>query len=305
MPASEPAIESLSKGAIPQPLDLRDLFAGFVMGVPFVDWSHELRLPEPPNSDQGQAFRCVAEGTSYYHWQITGNRFSPKDIYSQIFIALTGGAYLRDGPKTVCSVGQQTLEECGDPNPNTEAANRIRCTDPAKALDGLEAGYFAVDATNIDSVAACIRDNKGIIFGVHGTNAGWSDLTNPRPPQDGDPGQIWGHALYGFGFHMHNGQKCIIAKSSWCSTGITEHHIKADYFTTGNTFDGWTLIRKEQLPMYQRYVVFHQPTGRMGILVVGQTGFSDAILWAKNAAMLADLKLQYEVPANARVITLA
>jgi hypothetical protein len=51
----------------------------------------------------------------------------------------------------------------------------------------------------------------------------------------------WSHALYCFGSHTHNGQKYIIAKSSWCTTGITEHHIKQHYdFETGNTFDGWT-----------------------------------------------------------------
>jgi hypothetical protein len=41
-----------------------------------------------------------------------------------------------------------------------------------------------------------------------------------------------------------------------------------------------------------------------GVLVVGETGFADAILWAKNPAMLADLMTQYEVPADAPTVTL-
>jgi hypothetical protein len=103
---------------------------------------------------------------------------------------------------------------------------------------------------------------------------------------------------------MHGGQKCIIAKSSWCGTGIKEHHIKQNYFDSGNPFDGWTLIPKEILPMYNRYKVFHTPTGRMGVLIVGQTGFSDSIVWAKNEAMLAELLNQFEVPDDALTITL-
>ena len=165
---------------------------------------------------------------------------------------------------------------------------------------GQEAGYFAVDGKNIDAVAACIRDNKGCIIGVEGDNAGWQDLLNPVPPKNAE----WGHALYCFGFHMHNGKKCIIAKSSWCDTGILEHHLTQDYFESGNTFDGWTLIPKERLPMYQRYVVFHKPSGREGVLVVGQTGFADPIVWADSQDHLAQLKVLFQIAADAPVITL-
>lgn len=56
--------------------------------------------------------------------------------------------------------------------------------------------------------------------------------------------------------------------------------------------------------MYTRYLVFHKPTGRMGVLVVNQTGFSDSIIWAKNQEMLEQLKVQFEIPANASTITI-
>jgi hypothetical protein len=58
-------------------------------------------------------------------------------------------------------------------------------------------------------------------------------------------------------------------------------------------------------PMYSsRYLVFDKKTGREGVLVVGDTGFSDAIIWAKSAVMLTELKADFEVPADALVITL-
>src|SRR5690349_19270757 len=131
----ELAIESLPKGAQPQPDDPRDLHASFVLGAAPIDWNKGFRLPTPPDSDQGSALRCVGEATSYLQWQLLGIRMSPRDIYSQIFLP-QGGAYLRDGPATVCEKGQQTLAECGDPNPNSESSNRIRCAHPEDALDG-------------------------------------------------------------------------------------------------------------------------------------------------------------------------
>lgn len=61
---------------------------------------------------------------------------------------------------------------------------------------------------------------------------------------------------------------------------------------------------KGKPPIYNRYIVFHQPTGRQGVFVVGQTGFTDSIVWAKSEAHLAAQKVQYEVPADPPAITL-
>jgi hypothetical protein len=88
--------------------------------------------------------------------------------------------------------------------------------------------------------------------------------------------------------------------SSWCSTGIKEHHIKQDYFDSGNTFDGCTLIPKEILMTYRRYVAFDEATGRMGVCVVSDTGFADAVFWARNEAHLVQLKVQYEILVQAQ-----
>jgi hypothetical protein len=100
---------------------------------------------------------------------------------------------------------------------------------------------------------------------------------------------------------MHGGQKCIICKSSWCGTGITEHHIKQNYFDSGNTFDGWTLIPKEQLPMTRRYIV--NDHGTLGVMVLVDGSFDRVAHMAKSEAMFANLKKDYDVPDNAPVIT--
>lgn len=299
---SDISIEALGKGLHRQPEDPRDLHAAFVLGAVPIDWSKPFQLTEPPNEDQGSSESCVAQSSSYFHWQIHPLAWSRHDLYSRIFLP-QGGAYLRDGVSQIVSNGQATRDQAPDPTPETEANMRDKTGITADMERvGLEASYFAVNAKSPDAVAQAIRDAGGCIIGIEGDNAGWQNMADPTPPVNA----AWGHALYCFGFHMHDGQKCIIAKSSWGTAGnTTVHHIKQNYFDSGNTFDGWTLIPKEQLPMYRHYVVFDQATGREGILVVGETGFADAILWAKNATMLADLKVQYEVPANAPTLTLS
>ena len=102
------------------------------------------------------------------------------------------------------------------------------------------------------------------------------------------------------GFHMHNGQKCIICKSSWCGTGILEHHIKQNYFESGNTFDGWTLIPKENLPMVRRYRF--EDHGTLGIALKADGSFGFEVYLAKSEQHQARLMEDYEVPADAPVI---
>src|SRR5438552_3147697 len=116
MPASELAIESLPKGCEPQPHDPNDLQASFVMGAPVVDWSHEFRLPDPGNEDQGSSLSCVAQAWSYFHNQVHPDSWSRRSLYSRIFLP-QGGAYLRDGGSELTGHGQATKTEAPDPQP--------------------------------------------------------------------------------------------------------------------------------------------------------------------------------------------
>jgi hypothetical protein len=204
---------------------------------------------------------------------------------------------LRDGAAELVKRGQLTRDEAPDPNPETEAKMRVRTDISEQAgYDDIEAGYFSVNAKSPDALAQAIRDAQGVVFGVQGDDAGWSNLLNPKPAVSAE----WGHALYGMGFHMHDGQKCIIAKSSWCKTGVKEHHIKQNYFDSGNTFDGWTLIPKENLPMVRRFKV--DDHGKLGVMLITDGAFDAPIFWAKHEAMYARLLADYEVPVDAPVI---
>lgn len=264
-------IENLPKGALPDPIDPRDYDAEPVLAAsPAADFQAGLILPEPPNSDQGTGDCCVGESSTYYHWQLKRKDYSVRSVFAHI--ALSYGAYIRDGVKRIVEFGQETQEEAPDPKPKTAQNMRDKTgLDDHEAIDDKEKDYFVITSNTIESVAKAVRDYDGVVFGVTGSDEGWQDLENPRPPKAGET--TWGHALYAMGFHIHDGQKCIIAKSSWCRPGVpTQHHIKENYFTSGNTFNAWTLLPKTLTtkPMYKKIV--HQDGKTFGVLIITPNG---------------------------------
>ncbi len=245
-------IENLGKGLQPQPPDVRDFNAAFMMaGAAPIEWGVEVRLSEPPNENQRTSDACVAYASSYFHWQLKRKNYSRRDLFSRI--ALDSGAYLRDGVKAICEVGHQTRDECPDPEKPSKFNMRVKSLLPDSAgEDDKEERYFGGGIT-MEQMAQGVRDFNGAVFGVYGDSDGWEDKTNPKPPE-GQPD--WAHALYAFGYHLHDGHtKCIIAKSSWCSDTHHEHHIKEEYFNQGFVFNNWILIPKGATYMIKRYLV--------------------------------------------------
>lgn len=234
-------------GCLPDPVDDRDFkLAASPMGIPEVDFSISFSVREPIGEDQGSSDACVAYASSYYHETLKPEkRFSRRDLFCRI--ALDYGAYLRDGMKAIVEEGQATKDEVSDPvNPDPSNMRDKTGTDPIERIDDKETGYFAIPSNDINACAYAIKNYNGCLFGVNGTNKGWTNQNEPRPPQEGD-GAVWGHALFGRGYHLHNGVRCIIAQSSWCGSGNREHHIKEDYFLQNQTFNPWVLIpRKEE-----------------------------------------------------------
>ena len=89
-----------------------------------------------------------------------------------------------------------------------------------------------------------------------GSNEGWRDKTNPRPPKNGEG--TWQHCIYAFGYTIKNGKRTIICKSSWCGGSHHIHYINEDYFASGNTFNGWCLIPKKETTMTNSILVKRQ-----------------------------------------------
>jgi hypothetical protein len=233
-------IEHLGKGAIRQEPDKRNFKFS---APPQVDWSTPFFCDEPPNEDQNGSSSCVAQANSYYHWQLKRKDYSRRDIYSQIHLP-GGGAYVVAGVQRIVKYGQATRDEVPDPTPETEFAMQDKTgVTLDKEKSDQEQSYYEV-SDNIDQYAAAIKAGKGVVGGLDGTNAGWKDLANPQPPT-GNP--EWGHCLYFFGYHLHDGQKCVIAKSSWGTSGnTTVHHIKENYFSAGHMFNAYVILPKGQ-----------------------------------------------------------
>ncbi len=264
-------IEHLGKGAIKDSEDKRD----FVFkAVTPVDWNIPFILPEPPNEDQNGSSSCVGQAWSYYHWQIRPKDYCRRDIYSWIFYP-GGGAVIRDGGLRIVNYGQETRDSASDPNPETEQMMESRLgLDPNREKVNKELNSFTLNE-DIDSIASAINQYKGIVFGVVGTNEGWVHMNLPRPPLAGET--QWGHCLYLFGYHLHDGKKCVIAKSSWGTAGnTTQHHITEDYFINNGqyVFNPWTLIPKGEFRMLVFFQVKDTPT--IWSLMDGEwVGFSD------------------------------
>jgi hypothetical protein len=117
--------------------------------------------------------------------------------------------------------------------------------DPNQAKAFEEKSSAPLPENDINAVAWGIKNFVGVVFGVTGDNVGWQNMEVPLPPSTKD---TWGHCIYAMGYHMHQNtdgttERCIIAKSSWCNE-VKEHHIRERYFTSGNTFNAYTLIPK-------------------------------------------------------------
>ena len=106
------------------------------------------------------------------------------------------------------------------------------------------------------------------------------------------------HALYAMGYHMHDNQKCIIAKSSWCSSTHKEHHIKQDYFASGNVFSPWAIVPKKK--MIKKY--FINDNGKIGLMIL--EGFTGTVTFAKDPQALESLKSALEFTGQESTITI-
>jgi hypothetical protein len=76
--------------------------------------------------------------------------------------------------------------------------------------------YSFLYSFDIDTLASAIRDNKGAILLVRGTNNNSWLSTMPNPPTMSTPHELlWGHWIAATGAKMVDGKKYIIFRNSW------------------------------------------------------------------------------------------
>jgi hypothetical protein len=247
-------IDQLPKGALRDPVDERDFKLERVMGAPIVDFSKGGDRWQKITfwREQWASLSCTGQATAYVV-DITNNYptdpTSAKSIYP--FVRLPqGGAYIRDAVLRAINPGVATQSEVPDPDHATEADyTGTASINPLFFVDGKQRDAWVMPDKSIDYVAWGILNYKAVVFGLEGTNPGWKDLSNPKPPGN-EHDTIWGHALAAVDYHVHDGKKCIIAASSWTKTGgVKIHHINEDYFNSGSTFNPWVIIPRGEVSM--------------------------------------------------------
>lgn len=263
-------------GALPRRPDPRDYVYGSQeiaqASAPF-DWSkgydvendiatvlgHGFQLP---TKDQGQAGSCGGEAISTYAQAIAAyflketSEKSAKAPYSQVYVpgglggsndAELAGIYKNQGfyketlvPSypTIGPVTEAFMERVGD----ITAAARIDAVKEAALVS-----YSFPPAISIDTVAQIIRDCKGVMIGLHGTNNGTWLSVHPKPPTHAEFASmqgVWSHYMYGGKAFLVDGVKTIYAKQSWGSEIPNNGWQMLDqaYFDSGSIWSAMALI---------------------------------------------------------------
>ena len=218
-------------GLIPDKEDSRDYKVTDVLGAPQVDWEKGFNVFEElsfavPNKDQGSSLSCTGQAAAQYarvlhkKLEVEVFDFSPKFIYSQIFLP-NGGATLRDAIKIVATQG--VAKETLVPSMNGEFSPTEQFMEDtswksdaifadAKSYDQFSYRVIPGQTSDIDLFATSIQQYFGLLLGFTCSNNGWCKPLVSIPARSD---VTYGHAVYGCGFGMYQGKKCIFTPNSW------------------------------------------------------------------------------------------
>ena len=278
-------LEKLGKGCIPDIPDDRDIIYEEACGAGEpVNWNKSFDIEyKTPHllkvESQNGSSSCVSQAFAYYAEileMLENNRYtdlSARDIYSRIYLP-NGGAYLRDGAKTlvnhgICEEKLAPSYECFE----TKDINgsRLICSPPSEKFMRIipengkdNAGIYASKSyariqgnNDIDKMAEIIRDNHGCVSGVRGSNQGWT-TSHPRPPKNGE--KEWSHALFFTSYKQVAGKKYIGFINSWGKNwgNAGRGWLGEEYFGKHWLFSAWTLVDKKNIINFKnmRYVIY-------------------------------------------------
>jgi len=257
-------------GLIPDPEDKRDYVykpLGGDLGVIMTneEWENgydiekELGIKIKPKN-QYSSSSCVGQGSSSLSAVLdfietkTWDEHSAKAIYSQIALA-NGGAYLRGAMKLLKEWGElyekqlKSYKENGETDEDFMRDLSWKTPEMNKLAKTLQAkDYKRITGFDIDTFAKAIKDGKGVLMGVTGTNNGTWKSVYPIPPTLTTPySELWGHALYAGKFKIENGKKYIGVLNSWGNIGDEGWQwLGEEWFGDGGRWiiNPWVLIDK-------------------------------------------------------------
>ena len=209
--------EDLKHGALPHTPDSRDFHYSEIAksSAPF-DWTQGIDVQPIRIKDQGSSESCGGQAWSYFMGVLKGDDRSAKFIYSQT-AAPGGGSDGRTNCDLVVKQGdcQETLCTSNKPDGSCDEeymTNQGDITAQARTdATTDEALSYAQVATDFDSLAQAIRDNKGVIIGIQGENNGTWTSTYPQPPVN----PTWNHWVWACKAKLLGGKKYIGFANSW------------------------------------------------------------------------------------------
>lgn len=243
-------------GAVVDSMDYRDrLYDGIAFSAAPFDWNVGYDIENVinftiPFKDQNGSSSCVGQAWSYYAGVLdkvetgTYTIVSAKAAYSQIALP-QGGAYIRDGGNLIVDWGAVS-EDIVPSYENGQAPSETFMRDKSwkdnqddLLAQKLKAKEFRMVADiAMDIIAQGIRDNYGVVGGIHGANNGsWNSL-EPTPGK-----KEWGHALYFGKAGIDEKGKYIATPNSWGNRFNGQwQKLRADWFTNEYMFNPWLLV---------------------------------------------------------------
>jgi len=211
-----------------------------------------------PVNDQARTQSCVAQAWAKYAGikKVMGDpnpnwvEFSPRDIYSHIYLPGYGGAYIMEGGLFCKNKGilpyEQLPSHWSSPHPDlipTEEVMRDKGLEGGQESGGnaspdiynslrqlVKGGSIEILGYSIDAIAQATRDNYGCVIGIYGENNGtWLS----KYPKTGN--KSWGHGILVIGYIYINGKKYIKILNSWgtnCGEGGVQY-LGEEWFQTG------------------------------------------------------------------------
>lgn len=97
--------------------------------------------------------------------------------------------------------------------------------------------YAVIPRANIDAMAQIVRDYHGFVTGFNGHN----NMFAPDGTVVDWSKNDWGHAVYVYGYEIHNGVKCLKFKNSWGSSWGDDGcgYFPESFVNSGMMFDAY------------------------------------------------------------------
>lgn len=243
--------EQIVTGAIVTEIKPHEDYSLGMSTEPF-DWETGYIVPKFDQlevKNQYQSLSCGGQAVAYYKALLEETvQQSARFVYSHVFAPDGGTAYEALGQfcKNVGS-SDETLAPSYQNGKTTEAFMRtVDFTPEVYTKAGTKKSLrYAYMASDIESVAQAIRDNKGCIIGVFGSNNGTWRSENPQPPVGKG---TWAHWLYAGQAGIYNGKKAIRVINSWGkSVGDKGYQwLTEEYFPNG-IFMAWVLTDPDKV----------------------------------------------------------